>query len=141
MNDVIIAIAFIQIPRTARVIRSIALSIKTTEYVQAAQAIGARPWRIVFKHVMPQCVPGFIVLFTAELAGAILIEASLGFLGLGVPPPKPSWGNMLTGPTLANVERAPYLAIFPGVVLSLTVFSYNLLGDSLRDILDPRLRR
>lgn len=139
--NVIIAIALIQIPQKARVVRSVALSVKESQFVEAARAIGASDWRIIVRHIAPQAFAPAIVVFTASLGGAILVESSLSFLGLGTPPPAPSWGAMLSGPTLANVERAPWNAVFPGIFLSATVYSFNLVGDALRDVLDPRLRK
>ena len=141
LNDVVIAIGIFQIAATSRVIRSVALSEAAREYVDAAKAIGASDLRIMFKHVAPQTLAPLIILVTAGLGTAILIEASLSFLGFGVPPPNPTWGNMLSGPTTFNVEKSPYMAIFPGVALTMTVLAFNLLGDSLRDVFDPRLRR
>lgn len=139
-QNIIIAIAVAQLPQKARIIRATVLSVRSMEYVQAARAIGASDWRILLRHITPQCFAPAIIVVTASLGLAILIESSLSFLGLGTPPPKPSWGAMLSGQTLVNVERAPWNAIFPGVALSLTVFSFNLVGDALRDVLDPRLR-
>ncbi len=139
--NLIIAIAVIQIPQKARVVRSVALTVKESQYVEASRASGASDWRIITRHVAPQALAPAIIVFTASLGGAILVESSLSFLGLGTPPPAPSWGAMLSGPTLANVERAPWNAVFPGIFLSLTVYSFNLVGDALRDVLDPRLRR
>jgi len=138
--NIILAIAVLEVPRAARVIRSVALAEKEKPYVEAARAAGCRDLRILWRHLAPQVAAPYIVLATAGLAGAILTEASLSFLGLGVPAPAPSWGSMLSGPTVSNVEAAPWLAIFPGIALSLAVFGFNLLGDALRDWLDPRLR-
>ena len=139
-QNIIIAIALVQIPQKARVIRATVLSVRSMEYVQAARAIGASDLRILLRHITPQTFAPAIIIITASLGLAILIESSLAFLGLGTPPPKPSWGAMLSGQTLVNVERAPWNAVFPGVALSITVFSFNLVGDALRDVLDPRLR-
>lgn len=140
LNNVILAIALVMLPRSARVVRSSTLSIKEMLYVTAAKAIGCSNWRITLRHVLPQCLSPFIILVTAQLGGAILIEASLSFLGLGVPPPEPSWGAMLTGAARFYVYKAPWLALLPGVTISLAVFGFNLFGDAVRDILDPRLR-
>jgi len=139
-SSVIIAIAVIQIPGTARVVRSVVISIRNIEYVQAARAVGAGDWRIILRHVAPQTAAPVIILITSAFGTAIIIEASLSFLGLGTPPPNASWGQMLSGPTLQNVERAPWNVVFPGIILTLTVFGFNLIGDALRDYLDPRLR-
>ena len=141
VNNVIIAIAIIELPRSTRVIRSAAISVKTNEYVGAARALGASNFRIMVRHVAPQCIAPWLILVSAALGAAIVIEASLSFLGLGTPPPEPSWGSMISGATIANAERAPWLAIFPGLALSATVFGFCLLGDALRDVLDPRLRK
>jgi peptide/nickel transport system permease protein len=140
LSNVILAIAAVMLPRSARVVRASALSIKETMYVEAAKVNGCSGWRISLRHVLPNCLSPFIILVTAQLGGAILIEASLSFLGLGVPPPEPSWGAMLTGATRFYVYKAPWMALFPGVAISLAVFGFNLFGDGLRDILDPRLR-
>lgn len=141
INNVIIAIAIPLLPRSARVVRSSALSIKETQYIDAARAVGCSHWRIIFSHVLPNCLAPFIVLVTAQLGNAILVESSLSFLGLGTPEPEPSWGLMLSGGGPRFAERAPWMAIFPGVAISLAVFGFNLFGDALRDALDPKLRR
>ena len=140
-QNVIIAIAVIQVPITARVVRSVALSIRSMEFVTASRALGAADARILIRHIAPQTFAPVMIVSTSFLGLAIIIEASLSYLGLGTPPPNPSWGAMLAGPTLQNVERAPWNAVFPGIALTLTVFGFNLLGDALRDTLDPRLRR
>ncbi|MBI2910444.1 MAG: ABC transporter permease, partial [Chloroflexi bacterium] len=140
-NNVILAIGVTQSPRAARIIRSATLTVREAQYVDAARAIGCTDWRIVFQHVAPQTISPLIVLTSVELPHAILIEASLSFLGLGTPPPTPSWGGMLSGVGREFVQRAPWLAIYPGIAISLTVFGFNMLGDGLRDLLDPRLRR
>ena len=140
LNNVILAIALVMLPRSGRVVRSSTLSIKEMLYVTAAKATGCSNWRIILRHVSPNCLSPFIILITAQLGGAILIEASLSFLGLGVPPPEPSWGAMLTGAARFYVYKAPWMAILPGIAISLAVFGFNLFGDAVRDILDPRLR-
>lgn len=137
---VIIAIAVTRLPYGVRVIRSVALSIKELTYVDAARAMGASNFRIMAKHIAPQCVAAFLVLATAHLGAAIVIEASLGFLGVGITPPTPSWGNMLGGVIANTYKPIWWLVVFPGVAISLTVLSFNLLGDALRDALDPKLR-
>ena len=139
-RNVIIAISLIQVPGTARIVRSVVLSTRTMEFVQAARALGANDLRILFRHIAPQTFAPVMIIMTAGFGLAIIIESSLSFLGLGTPPPNPAWGAMLSGPTLQNVERAPWNAVFPGLAITFTVFSFNLVGDSLRDILDPRLR-
>src|ERR671939_78853 len=139
-TNVIIAITLPIIPRVARVIRASALGIRQTPYVEAARCIGATGARIVLRHMLPNVMAPYLILVTAFLGQAMLSEAALSFLGLGVAEPTPAWGLMLRGASVQFVERAPWLAIAPGLVLSLAVFSFNLLGDSLRDALDPRLR-
>jgi peptide/nickel transport system permease protein len=124
----------------SRVVRSAVLAVKGNAYVEAARATGAGHLRIMFRHVLPNVVAPVIVIATLGLGTAILAEASLSFLGLGVPPPNPSWGRMLTGSVRTYMERAPWLAIWPGAAISLAVFGINTLGDALRDLLDPRLR-
>lgn len=140
IQNVIIAITIPIIPRVARVIRASALGIRQMAFIEAAQCIGARGGRIVLRHMLPNVVAPYLILLTAFLGQAILSEAALSFLGLGVAEPVPAWGLMLRGASAQFVERAPWLAIAPGVAISLAVFAFNLLGDSLRDALDPRLR-
>src|SRR5207237_2222801 len=109
-------------------------------YIESARALGTPPWRILLRHVAPQCVGTILVLASNNLGGAIFTEASLSFLGLGIPPPNPSWGSMVGG-VLAEAFRPPWwLVVFPGVAIILSVMAFNLLGDALRDFLDPRLR-
>ena len=140
LKNTIIAISIPLVPRAARVIRSSTLSIREMPFVEAAKAIGMSETRIAFIHVLPNTLAPFIVLITAQLGAAILTEASLSFLGLGVPEPHPSWGRMLSESAVEYARQAPWLVIFPGLVISLSVFGTNLLGDALRDTLDPRLR-
>ena len=139
-TNVILAITIPIIPRVARVIRAASLSIRQTPYVEAARCLGATGPRIVLRHMLPNVMAPYLILVTAFLGQAMLSEAALSFLGLGVAEPTPAWGLMLRGASVQFVERAPWLAIAPGLALSLAVFSFNLLGDSLRDALDPRLR-
>ncbi len=136
----VIAIGILGIGSGARVVRSAVLSVKQEMYVEAARAIGASGLRIMIRHVSPQIFPLLIVLASISIPGAISTEASLSFLGLGVQPPTPSWGNMLSGAGRQFMEQAPWLVLGPGIAISLVVLAYNLLGDVLRDILDPRLR-
>jgi len=138
--NLILAIAIPFIPSTARVIRSSALPILEMPYVDAAVTIGASNSRIIFRHMLPNVVAPYLILLTAFQGQAILLEASLSFLGLGVSEPTPAWGLMLKGSAVEYAERAPWLAFFPGVAISLSVFAFNLLGDALRDALDPKLR-
>ncbi|HEY5864687.1 MAG TPA: ABC transporter permease [Candidatus Tectomicrobia bacterium] len=140
MLNVIIAIAIPRLPNTNRVIRSAVLSVKESLYVEASRALGCSSWRIMIRHLLPNVTAPYIVVATAGLAGAILVEASLSFLGLGVPPPAPSWGRMLSSEGMRYFETAPWMAIFPGVFISASVFGANLFGDALRDVLDPKLR-
>jgi peptide/nickel transport system permease protein len=109
-------------------------------YVEAARAVGMSEWKIALRHVLPNTVAPLIVLATAQLGSAILTEASLSFLGLGIPEPHPSWGRMLSESAAEYVRTAPWLVVFPGIAISLAVFGTNLLGDAVRDILDPRER-
>jgi peptide/nickel transport system permease protein len=139
VTNVIIALAILLVPTAARTMRSVALSIKEMPYVEAARAAGAAEWRVIFRHVIPNTLATYIVLFTVNIAYAIVVEAALAFLGLGAPPDEPSWGGMLTAGTQA-LETAPWMIFFPGLAISLTVFGLNLLGDSIRDLTDPRLR-
>ncbi len=140
VQNVVIAISIPIIPRAARVIRASVLSIREMQYIEAARAIGIAHLRIAFRHVLPNTIGPFIVLGTAQLGSAILVEATLSFLGLGVPEPYPSWGRMLSVSAAEYAQKAPHLVIFPGLAISLAVFGSNLLGDALRDTLDPRLR-
>jgi peptide/nickel transport system permease protein len=139
LRNTIIAIAIPLIPSVARVIRSNTLALRELPFVEA-RAIGMSEFRIAVRHVLPNTLAPVIVLATAQLGAAILTEASLSFLGLGIPEPYPSWGRMLSESAAEYVRTAPWLVIFPGAAISLTVFGTNLLGDALRDILDPRQR-
>ena len=140
LRNTIIAIAIPLIPTVSRVIRSNVLSLREMPYVEAAKAIGMSEWRIAVIHVLPNTLAPLIVLATAQLGSTILTEASLSFLGLGVPEPYPSWGRMLSESAAEYVRTAPWLVIYPGLAISLVVFGSNLLGDALRDALDPRQR-
>ncbi|HEV8307015.1 MAG TPA: ABC transporter permease [Methylomirabilota bacterium] len=140
IQNVVIAISIPIVPRAARVIRSSVLSIREMQYVEAARAVGIGHLRIAFRHILPNTIGPFIVLCTAQLGSAILVEAALSFLGLGVPEPYPSWGRMLSVSAAEYAQKAPHLVLFPGIAISLAVFGSNLLGDALRDTLDPRLR-
>jgi peptide/nickel transport system permease protein len=140
MLNVVIAISIPRIPDTNRVIRSAVLSVKESLYVDAAHAVGCTNWRIMLQHILPNVTAPYLVIASAGLAGAILVEASLSFLGMGVPPPAPSWGRMLSTEGMRFFETATWMAIFPGVFISAAVFGANLFGDALRDVLDPKLR-
>ena len=136
---IIVAIAVTRVPFGARIIRSVALSVKQTAYVEAARSIGASQMRIMARHIAPQCIAPFLILFTVHLGTVIVIEASLSFLGLGVSPPTPTWGGML-GEASALLYPFWWHVFFPGVFITVTVLAFNLFGDGLRDALDPRLR-
>jgi peptide/nickel transport system permease protein len=123
-----------------RVIRSAVLGVKQNVYVEAAKSVGASDWHIMRKHILSNVMPVVIIGFTLSMGGAILAEATLSFLGYGIPPPAPSWGGMLSGPARNYMELAPWMALWPGLALALVVYGMNMLGDGLRDILDPRLR-
>jgi peptide/nickel transport system permease protein len=138
--NVILAITVPMIPRSALVTRSSALALRTTPFVDAARAAGFSHARIIFRHMLPNVMAPYLILLSAFLGQAILLEASLSFLGLGVAEPTPAWGLMLRGAAVEFAERAPWLGLFPGVAISLAVFAFNLFGDSLRDALDPKLR-
>lgn len=140
LTNTIIAISIPIVPHVARVIRSNTLALREMPYVEAAKAVGMSETKIAFRHVLPNTIAPLIVLGTAQLGSAILTEASLSFLGLGVPEPHPSWGRMLSESAAEYVRTAPWLVIFPGIAISLAVFGTNLLGDAVRDILDPRQR-
>ena len=140
LPNLILAITIPMIPRCALVIRSSALAIREMPYVDAARASGFKHGRIIFRHMLPNVMAPYLIMMTAFLGQAILLEASLSFLGLGVQEPTPAWGLMLRGAAVEFAEAAPWMAIFPGIAISLAVFAFNLFGDSLRDALDPKLR-
>jgi peptide/nickel transport system permease protein len=139
-QNVIVAITIPLIPRCARVVRSNALAIREIPYVDAARALGFGHMRIILRHMAPNCMAPFLIMLTTFLGQAILLEASLSYLGLGVQEPTPAWGLMLQGGAEEYAETAPWIAIFPGLAITLAVFAFNLFGDSLRDTLDPKLR-
>lgn len=141
LENTIIAISIPLVPDVARVVRSTTLSLRQMPFIEAARAAGMGETRIAIRHVLPNTLTPLIVLGTAQLGSAILVEASLSFLGLGIPEPHPSWGRMLSESAAEYVRVAPWLVIFPGLAISATVFGTNLLGDAMRDILDPRQRR
>jgi peptide/nickel transport system permease protein len=140
LPNVIIAIAIPLIPIVARVVRANTLALRELPFIEAAKSIGMSEMRIAVRHVLPNTLAPLIVLATAQLGSTILTEASLSFLGLGIPEPYPSWGRMLSESAAEYVRVAPWLVIFPGVAISLAVFGTNLFGDALRDVLDPRQR-
>ncbi len=139
-QNVIIAITIPFIPRCARVVRSNALAIREIPYVDAARALGYTHARIILRHMAPNVMAPFLIMITAFVGQAILLEASLSYLGLGVQEPTAAWGLMLQGGAEEYIESEPWIAIFPGIAISLAVFGFNLFGDSVRDVLDPRLR-
>ena len=140
LETTIVAIAIPLVPYVARVIRANTLALRELPFVEASKTIGMSELRIAVRHVLPNTLAPLIVLATAQLGSAILTEASLSFLGLGIPEPHPSWGRMLSESSAEYVRTAPWLVIFPGLAISLVVFGTNLLGDAVRDILDPRQR-
>jgi ABC-type dipeptide/oligopeptide/nickel transport system permease subunit len=140
-TNAMLAIAMVIIPGNSRIVRGAVLSAKQNRYVEAAQAIGCRHPRIIMRHILPNVTAPILVIASIWLGNAILIEASLSFLGVGTQPPTPSWGLMLSSTGRAFMEQAPWLAIFPGLAISLAVLGFNLFGDTLRDAWDPRLRR
>ncbi|HXH10314.1 MAG TPA: ABC transporter permease [Alphaproteobacteria bacterium] len=140
LNNVILAIVIGMLAPVVRTVRSQVLSVKEMEYVIAARAIGAPSIRIIARHIMPNCFAIYLILATYYLGFAIILEASLSFLGVGVPPDVPSWGGMLTAAAQGHVTRAPWAGIFPGLAIFIAVLGFNLLGDALRDVLEPRLR-
>ena len=140
LTGVVLAIAITRIPYSTRVIRAVALSVREVTYVEAARALGASTPKILARHVAPNCLAPFLVIGTAHLGVAILIEASLSFLGAGVPPPAPTWGQMLGGVVSESVRPLWWLVVFPGLAITVTVLAFNLFGDALRDVVDPKLR-
>jgi peptide/nickel transport system permease protein len=139
-GTVIVAIAITRIPFGGRVIRAVVMSLKELSYVEAARGLGASHLRIMARHILPQCVAPYLILATTHLGVAIIIEAALGFLGVGIPPPTPTWGNMLADSLNAGLVPPWWLVLFPGAAITITVLAFNLLGDGIRDMLDPRLR-
>ncbi|PYN06610.1 MAG: hypothetical protein DME02_15125 [Candidatus Rokuibacteriota bacterium] len=140
-TNAMLAIAIVIIPGNSRIVRGAVMSAKQNRYVEAAQAIGCRHPRIILSHILPNVTAPILVIASIWLGNAILIEATLSFLGVGTQPPTPSWGLMLSSTGRAFMEQAPWLAIFPGLAISLAVLGFNLFGDTLRDAWDPKLRR
>lgn len=139
LGNVVVAIAIFSVPSFARIVRSSALSVKSSVYVEASKSIGARDRRIIWKHIFPGTISTIIVNFTMRIGSAILTAASLSFLGLGAQPPSPEWGAMLSNGR-DYLTTAPHITFFPGLAIFLTVLAFNLLGDGLRDALDPKIR-
>lgn len=138
--NVITAIAIVNVPTANRMLRSVTLSAKEEPYVESARAVGCSDSRLLFRHILPNVVAPYIVVATGQLAWAIIVASSLSFLGVASPPPEPTWGGMLAEGVQHYAEKAPWLAIAPAVFLAVAIFSFNLLGDAMRDLLDPRLR-
>ena len=138
--NIILVIAIVIAPGTSRVVRGTVLTIKENVYIEAARSIGAGSGRIVFRHILPNVIAPIIVIASIWVGNAIVIEAALSFLGLGTPPPTPTWGGMLALEGRRHLENAPWLALAPGAAISIAVLAVNMLGDALRDVLDPRLR-
>jgi peptide/nickel transport system permease protein len=138
--NLVVAIAIPIVPKVARVVRAAALSLRELAYVDAARAAGYSHARIVFRHMAPNVFAPFVIMFTVFVAQAILLEASLSFLGIGVTEPTPAWGLMLSGNAADFYREAPWMIVFPGLAISLSVFAFNLFGDALRDYLDPRFK-
>jgi peptide/nickel transport system permease protein len=138
--NVILSLAVLGTATNSRVIRGATLALMESQYIEAARAMGCGHARIIVRHLLPNIAATIIILATIGLGAVILAESALSFLGFGVPPPYPSWGAMLSGSGRTYMFRAPWMAIWPGVAISLAVFGFNMLGDALRDVLDPRLR-
>ena len=139
-TNTFIAIGVILIPSASRIVRGATMSVRNNMYIEAARAMGATQARILLQHVLPNVMAPIIIIASVAVGGAILTESSLAFLGLGTPLPAPSWGNMLSGVGRVRLEQQPWLAFFPGLAISIVVFSFNMFGDGIRDVLDPRLR-
>ena len=139
-TNAMLAIAIVIVPGNSRIVRGAVLAAKQNRFVEAAQAIGCRDFRIIATHILPNVTAPILIIASIWLGNAILIEASLSYLGVGTQPPTPSWGLMLSSTGRAFMEQAPWLAIFPGLAISLAVFGFNLFGDTLRDAWDPKLR-
>jgi peptide/nickel transport system permease protein len=138
--NITVILGILLAPGASRVIRGATLAMRHQPYVEAALCLGASHWRVLLRHVLPNVFTTVIVLATVQLGAAILAESTLAFLGYGVPPPYPAWGSMLSGTGRAFMLQSPWLSIWPGLAISLAVFGFNVLGDALRDELDPRLR-
>ena len=140
LTNTVIAISITFVPRTTRVVRASAITVKGMTYVDAARVNGCAPLRIMLRHVLPNCAAPYLIMATSLLGTAILTEASLSFLGVGVPPPHASWGRMLSGIGRDFLVTAPWISMFPGLAITVVVLAFNLFGDALRDLWDPRLR-
>ena len=140
LGNVILALGIGGTAGNARIIRSAVLAIRENQYIEVARATGCQDWQIIARHILPNIAAPIMVVVTLGLGVAILAESALSFLGFGVPPPTPSWGAMLSGSGRTYMIQAPWIAVFPGIAISLAVFGFNMLGDALRDLLDPKLR-
>jgi len=138
--NIILALGIVSAAGSSRIIRSAAMAAKENQFVEAARAVGASHLRIILCYILPNIMAPIIIITTVSLGFTILIESTLSFLGFGVPPPYPSWGEMLSGSGRSYMHKAPSMATWPGIAISLAVFGFNMLGDALRDLLDPRLR-
>jgi peptide/nickel transport system permease protein len=137
---IVLALGLILAGGASRVIRSAVLSVKANPYIEAARTVGAGDWRIIMRHILPNVFPVIIILSSLQLGVAVLAEATISFLGLGIPPPFPTWGQMLGGQARLLGVKHPYLVLVPGLAIFIAVYAFNMLGDALRDVLDPRLR-
>jgi peptide/nickel transport system permease protein len=140
MAQVIVVLGFVAGIRSSRVVRSAVISIKENVYVEAARATGTSPLGIILRHILPNVIAPLIIIFTLAVGVTIMAEATLSFLGFGIPPPTPSWGGMLSGQARQYMFKAPWLVIWPGAALALVIYGINMLGDAVRDIFDPRLK-
>jgi peptide/nickel transport system permease protein len=140
MLNTILSLSILTAAASSRVVRSATLAVVENPYIEAARALGSGHTRIMLRHILPNVAPTIVVVATISLGGVILAESALSFLGYGVPPPHPSWGGMLSGSGRTYMYKAPWMAIWPGVAISLVVFGFNMLGDAVRDVVDPRLR-
>src|SRR5215216_1898273 len=140
ITTIIIAIAVTRVPGSSRIIRSVALSVKALNYVEAARVVGASHWRIMLRHIAPQCIAPLLVVFSLNLGAAIFAEAALSYLGVGVPPPTPSLGNMLGEQNAQSFKPPWWLVVYPGLAITLIILAANLVGDGMRDFFDPRLK-
>jgi peptide/nickel transport system permease protein len=140
MCQIIFATGLIFAGGSSRVVRGAVLAVRFNQYMEAARALGVPTPRVLLRYVLPNVLPTIMVIATVQLGTAILVESTISFLGFGIPPPIPTWGQMLSGNATRFINRAPLLAVWPGLAISLAVFGFNMLGDALRDVLDPRLR-
>ncbi len=140
ITQLLVILGFVFAGGTSRVIRSATIAIRSSMFIEAAHAVGAPHARVMFRYILPNVLPTMIVVATVQLGGIILVESALSFLGYGVPPPFPSWGSMLNTSTTQHMLKQPMLSVWPGLAITCTVFCFNMLGDGLRDVLDPRMR-